>query len=54
MDTITHYPIISVKSTQKEQLAKKLDKLLKIADNNCMISNSIRGNVNVKIQPKIK
>ncbi|RIP34062.1 SACOL1771 family peroxiredoxin [Staphylococcus gallinarum] len=54
MDTITHYPIITVKSTQKEQLSKKLDKLLELADKNCMISNSIRGNVNIKIQPKIK
>ncbi|MCG7338439.1 SACOL1771 family peroxiredoxin [Staphylococcus sp. ACRSN] len=54
MDTITHYPIIEVKSNQKELLSKKLEKLLNLADNNCMISNSIRGNVNVKIQPKIK
>ncbi|MDN8867403.1 peroxiredoxin, partial [Staphylococcus aureus] len=33
---------------------QKLPKLLKVADNNCMISNSIRGNVSVKIEPKIK
>ncbi|MGI2264416.1 SACOL1771 family peroxiredoxin [Staphylococcus cohnii] len=54
MDTITHYPEIKVDTTQKEQLKKKLPKLLKIADNNCMISNSIRGNVDVKIEPILK
>lgn len=54
MDSITHYPEIKVDATQKEQLKKKLSKLLKIADNNCMISNSIRGNVDVKIEPILK
>ncbi|PTI00717.1 peroxiredoxin [Staphylococcus xylosus] len=53
MDTIIHYPIISVETNQKELLTQKLPKLLKVADNNCMISNSIRGNVSVKIEPKI-
>ncbi|MBO3063971.1 SACOL1771 family peroxiredoxin [Staphylococcus shinii] len=54
MDTIIHYPIISVEKNQKELLSQKLPKLLKVADNNCMISNSIKGNVSVKIEPKIK
>ncbi|HLR19874.1 MAG TPA: SACOL1771 family peroxiredoxin [Staphylococcus sp.] len=54
MDDITHYPEIKVEFEQKEKLEKKLPKLLKVADNNCMISNSIRGNVTVNIQPKIK
>ena len=54
MDSITHYPEITVDKNQKDLLEKKLPKLLKIADNNCMISNSIRGNVDVKIEPIIK
>lgn len=51
MESITHYPQISV--ADPEQLKIKLPKLLKIADNNCMISNSIRGNVEINIEPTI-
>ncbi|WP_436859781.1 SACOL1771 family peroxiredoxin [Staphylococcus caeli] len=54
MDTITHYPEITIASDQKERLNKRLPQLLKVADNNCMISNSLRGNVAIKISPKIK
>ena len=54
MDNIVHYPEIYVSQEQKDNLTKKLPKLLKVADNNCMISNSLRGNVEVKIVPKIK
>ncbi|MCD8914877.1 MULTISPECIES: SACOL1771 family peroxiredoxin [Staphylococcus] len=53
MEQIKHQPKISVEASQKEALEKRLDKLLKIADNNCMISNSIRGNVDIKIEPYI-
>ncbi|PTF17040.1 peroxiredoxin, partial [Staphylococcus devriesei] len=45
MDKITHYPSISVPDNEKENLEKRLPKLIEIADNNCMISNSIRNNV---------
>lgn len=51
MESINHYPQINV--TDPEQLKSKLPKLLKIADSNCMISNSIRGNVEINIQPTI-
>ncbi|MEY8642445.1 SACOL1771 family peroxiredoxin [Staphylococcus arlettae] len=54
MDTITHYPIIDIDDSEKEMLNNKLSKLLKIADNNCMISNSIQGNVAVKIECSVK
>ena len=37
----------------KENLEKRLSKLLEIADRNCMISNSIRNNVEVDIEPTI-
>ncbi|WP_251519818.1 MULTISPECIES: SACOL1771 family peroxiredoxin [Staphylococcus] len=53
MHSIIHYPQITVNDTQKQKLIKKIDKLLKIADSNCMISNSIKGNVIVEIEPKI-
>ncbi|OEL02113.1 SACOL1771 family peroxiredoxin [Staphylococcus casei] len=54
MDSITHHPEIYVSKDQKDMLSKKIEKLLKVADNNCMISNSIKGNVSVKIEPILK
>jgi len=54
MDTITHFPEITINSEQKERLDKRLPQLLKVADNNCMISNALKGNVTIKITPKIK
>ncbi|MFW3608753.1 SACOL1771 family peroxiredoxin [Staphylococcus caprae] len=53
MDCITHYPEIHVNEANKENLEKRLSKLLEIADRNCMISNSIRNNVEVDIEPTI-
>ncbi|RIL72000.1 OsmC family peroxiredoxin [Staphylococcus devriesei] len=53
MDKITHYPSISVPDNEKENLEKRLPKLIEIADNNCMISNSIRNNVAIDITPTI-
>ncbi|MCI2947778.1 OsmC family protein [Staphylococcus caledonicus] len=53
MDKITHYPSISIPDNEKENLKKRLPKLLEIADNNCMISNSIRNNVAIEITPTI-
>lgn len=54
MVTITHYPELTIAPNQKERLDQRLPQLLKVADNNCMISNSLRGNVTIKISPKIK
>src|SRR5699024_9224697 len=54
MESMTHYPYITVDKHQKELVVKELSRLLITADNNCMISNSIRGNVDVKIEPIIK
>lgn len=53
MERITHQPKINVSPSEKEALKKRLQKLLKIADNNCMISNAIRGNVEILIEPTI-
>ena len=36
------------------QLEKRLPKLITIADNNCMISNAVRNNVDIKIYPIIQ
>lgn len=53
MQKITHYPKIDINNDEKESLSKRLPKLLSIADKNCMISNSIRNNVDIDIQPSI-
>ncbi|MDU2553226.1 MAG: peroxiredoxin, partial [Staphylococcus epidermidis] len=53
MERITHYPSIEVPSSQKEKLKSILDKLLVIADKNCMISNAIRNNVIISIEPNL-
>ncbi|ENO0944217.1 SACOL1771 family peroxiredoxin [Staphylococcus pseudintermedius] len=52
MNRIVHEPKIYVQDdTQQAQLEKRLSKLLAIADKNCMISNSIRGNVEIEAHP---
>lgn len=53
MERITHYPSIEVPSSQTEKLKSILDKLLVIADKNCMISNAIRNNVIISIEPNL-
>lgn len=54
MQRIVHQPeIVLQDDTQKEQLEKRLSKLLEIADHNCMVSNSLRGNVDIEIHPII-
>lgn len=53
MECITHYPKINVDNNHKDNLKKRLLKLLKIADNNCMISNAIKNNVEVRIEPTL-
>ncbi|MGZ1838840.1 OsmC family protein [Staphylococcus argenteus] len=53
MVKIVHYPQIYISNDQKDQLQKRLPKLLEIADNNCMISNAVRNNIAIEIQPDI-
>lgn len=43
-----HHPHIEIPSDQIAQLEKRLPKLITIADNNCMISNAVRNNVDIK------
>ncbi|HCX2812540.1 TPA: OsmC family protein [Staphylococcus aureus] len=54
MSKIVHYPQIQIPSDQIAQLEKRLPKLITIADNNCMISNAVRNNVDIKIYPIIQ
>ncbi|CPA56971.1 Osmotically inducible protein C [Staphylococcus aureus] len=52
MSKIVHHP--QIPSDQIAQLEKRLPKLITIADNNCMISNAVRNNVDIKIYPIIQ
>lgn len=54
MPKIVHHPQIQIPSDQIAQLEKRLPKLITIADNNCMISNAVRNNVDIKIYPIIQ
>ncbi|MBA8761923.1 SACOL1771 family peroxiredoxin [Staphylococcus coagulans] len=55
MVKIVHKPEIIVDQlSKKEQIKKRLSQLIKIADQNCMISNSVRDNVAVMTEPTIK
>lgn len=54
MSKIVHHPHIEIPSDQIAQLEKRLPKLITIADNNCMISNAVRDNVDIKIYPIIQ
>ncbi|HCU8398441.1 TPA: OsmC family protein [Staphylococcus aureus] len=54
MSKIVHHPHIEILSDQIAQLEKRLPKLITIADNNCMISNAVRNNVDIKIYPIIQ
>ncbi|HDG6193568.1 TPA: SACOL1771 family peroxiredoxin [Staphylococcus aureus] len=54
MSKIVHHLHIEIPSDQIAQLEKRLPKLITIADNNCMISNAVRNNVDIKIYPIIQ
>ncbi|HCT2139474.1 TPA: SACOL1771 family peroxiredoxin [Staphylococcus aureus] len=54
MSKIVHHTHIEIPSDQIAQLEKRLPKLITIADNNCMISNAVRNNVDIKIYPIIQ
>ena len=54
MSKIVHHPQSPIPSDHSAQLEKRLPKLITIADNNCMISNAVRNNVDIKIYPIIQ
>lgn len=51
---IIHQPYISLDSTATDANYKKLSELVKKADESCMISRALKGNVAVELQPLIK
>lgn len=53
MVKITHHPKITVNEAEYKKLEKQIDRITEIADGNCMISNSIRGNVEIEINAEI-
>ncbi|ARJ50011.1 SACOL1771 family peroxiredoxin [Staphylococcus lutrae] len=54
MTRIVHQPHIYVaNASQYTQLEKRLPKLIQIAHQNCMVSHSLRGNVDIEIHPTL-
>lgn len=53
MVKIMHHPKITVNEAEYKKLEKQIDRITDIADGNCMISNSIRGNVEIEINAEI-
>ncbi|MEJ7443152.1 peroxiredoxin, partial [Staphylococcus warneri] len=45
MIRIVHKPTIFIDKLQSNRLQQRISKLTQIADEHCMISNSIRGNI---------
>ncbi|MCU5746121.1 SACOL1771 family peroxiredoxin [Staphylococcus sp. SQ8-PEA] len=54
MNQIIHYPEITLPPVYQQSIERKLNRLIALADSNCMVSNSLRGNVDIKIIPKLK
>ncbi|MCS4485335.1 SACOL1771 family peroxiredoxin [Staphylococcus americanisciuri] len=55
MVTITHRPTITLSDErQLEKLTQRIQQLISIADRNCMVSNSLRGNVAIEIIPNLR
>lgn len=53
MIRIVHKPTIFIDKLQSNRLQQRISKLTQIADEHCMISNSIRGNIEIIIEPTI-
>lgn len=51
---IIHQPYISLDNTATDANYKKLSELVEKADESCMISRALKGNVAVELQPLIK
>src|SRR5699024_440593 len=49
IETIAHYPTVSTDDT--EQVELRIDNLIKIADDKCMVSIALRGNVDIMVNP---
>ncbi len=51
---IIHQPYIALDNTADDSHYKKLSELVEKADDSCMISRALKGNVTVDLQPIIK
>lgn len=55
MKHILHQPIIIVNNEiEQQKMKRKITRLIEIADKHCMVSNSLRGNVDIQIKPSIE
>lgn len=54
MVKITHRPIITMANQEQvTKLEQRLERLITVADQNCMVSNSLRGNVDIEVIPTL-
>ena len=51
---IIHRPYIVLNTTATDNNYKKLSELIEKADQSCMISRALKGNVTIELQPTIK
>ncbi|HEX7339094.1 MAG TPA: SACOL1771 family peroxiredoxin [Rhodanobacteraceae bacterium] len=49
---ITHHPRVTLARDNPPEAMAKLEQLLHLADKRCMISNALRGNVELVIEPE--
>ncbi|QLK86263.1 SACOL1771 family peroxiredoxin [Staphylococcus sp. 17KM0847] len=50
MCNINHIAVITLADEiERQKLQQRMDRLLMVADKNCMVSNSLRGNVSINI-----
>lgn len=50
-EQIIHRPRVVIKSTATEQDKKRIERAVYLAEERCMISNALRGNVQLSVEP---
>ena len=54
VESIHHYPIIFLSEAPDEALSEQINKIAHQAEEGCMITRAIKGNVKVIVEPSIK
>ncbi|WP_377889089.1 OsmC family protein [Alkalihalobacillus sp. R86527] len=54
VESIHHYPVIYLEESPDESLRKRILEIADRAEDGCMITRAIKGNVNVSVEPSIE
>ncbi|MCA0988215.1 OsmC family protein [Guptibacillus algicola] len=54
VESIHHYPVVYLNETPDESLRKRILDIADRAEDGCMITRAIKGNVNVFVEPSIE